>query len=287
MPAQAKVIRENQETQLMSANGLVKGAARKVFGAYGVDESHIAYQILRGGSPGVMLDVGAAFGVSLAPFADDGWTVHAFEPDPHNFAVLAASYGSRANVTLVPKAVSDRRASLTLYTSDESPGVSSLTPFTDKHSPAATVEVVTLQDYLEDVGLERVDFLKIDVEGFERNVLKGYDWGMKPRLLVLEFDDMKTIPLGYTWHDLAKELLARGYGVLVSEWYPVVRYGVAHRWRGFKTYPADLADERSWGNLIAIDSRFDDLLKLATTTTRRYRVRSAVERLRRRQLMPR
>jgi hypothetical protein len=104
-------------------------------------------------------------------------------------------------------------------------------------------------------------------------------------MLVLEFDDAKTVARGYTWRGLADELVAHDYQVLVSEWFPVARYGAAHRWRRFKTYPTELADPRGWGNLIAADrhaDQFASLIKAAGNEQRRYKLRTGVERLRRR-----
>ena len=95
-----------------------------------------------------MLDVGAHYGDSLAAFARDGWSIHAFEPDPANRRELESAFGGRPNVKIVPKAVSDAPGELSLYTSDESSGISSLAPFTPGHAFAATVEVITLRDYL-------------------------------------------------------------------------------------------------------------------------------------------
>ena len=114
-----------------------------------------------------------------------------------------------------------------------------------------------MRDYLAEHGVETVDFLKIDVEGFERHVLDGYDWLIKPEVIVLEFEDSKTVPLGYTWRDLADTLVARDYQVLVSEWFPGQRYGGSHRWRRFARYPTELEDPSAWGNLIAARSLSD------------------------------
>jgi hypothetical protein len=59
--------------------------------------------------------------------------------------------------------------------------------------------------------------------------------------------------LGYNFHDLANFLTERGYRVLVSEWYPVVRYGGPHKWRSFWTFPGEPEGaERAHGNLIAV-----------------------------------
>lgn len=195
-----------------------------------------------------MVDIGAHYGSSLAPFADDGWTVHAFEPDPANRAELQASFGGRPNVTIIPKAVADVSGEMMLFTSQLSTGVSSLSAFTTTHRPTALVPVITMAEYLADAGVDTVDFMTIDVEGFERHVLQGYDWAVRPRMIVLEFEDFKTLPLGYSWTDLADDLVAHGYEVLVSEWFPVARYGGNHQWRRFARYPTELADPKAWGN---------------------------------------
>lgn len=262
-----------------------KSIGRRVLGTYYLDECDLVQEFLGPGPGRVMLDVGAAFGESLAPFAADGWEVHAFEPDPSNRETLVRDYGRHSNVTIVPSAVSDAPGSLTLFTSPESPGISSLSPFTPAHVPSGEVPVTTLGEYLSSTpDIERIDFLKIDVEGFEANVLAGHDWSMPPGVIVLEFENRKTLPLGYSWRDLADELLARGYGVVASEWYPIERYGAVHRWRAFHPYPATLHDENAWGNLIATRERYDDLVAMTSRTERRYRARERFERARRSKL---
>lgn len=235
-----------------------------------------------GQTPGVMVDVGAHYGFSLAPFAEAGWSVHAFEPDPTNRAELMKGPGSRANVTVVPKGVSDELGSLPLYVSPESSGVSSLAPFTDAHQPTATVDITTLASYVAEAGIATIDFLKIDVEGFERNVLRGHDWSIKPRVMVIEFEDSKTVPLGYSWRDLADEVVGHGYTILVSEWAPIVQYGQAHTWRRFVRYPTALLDDAAWGNFIAVQGDIEPFERAARVAARKLRIRSQVERVLRR-----
>lgn len=225
---------------------------------------------------GVMIDVGAHYGSSLAPFAKDGWEVHAFEPDPANWAKLAATYGGYPNVTIVQKAVSDQTGEMPLFTSDESTGISSLASFTAGHAHSANVEVLKLRDYMADANIHTVDFMKVDVEGFERHVLDGYDWIIAPNVLLLEFEDSKTISLGYSWRDLADELCSRGYQVLVSEWFPILQYGSGHQWRHFRLYPVELSDPHAWGNLLAAKT-LDQLTPAIRVATARYRVRQRIE----------
>jgi FkbM family methyltransferase len=228
-----------------------------------------------------MLDVGACHGATAIPFATEGWDVHAFEPDSTNREVLEAAVAYIPLVTIVPKAVADHPGTLTLYRSDESVGISSLAPFTDSHSAAHVVEVVTLTDYLADASVGSVDFLKIDVEGFEREVLGGFPWNSyTPDAIVLEFEDLKTVPRGYSWTDLADGLVEHGYGVMVSEWAPIERYGVAHKWLRFIDYPTHLSDERAWGNLIAVRPHlYRQLERESRRVERIFRLRSILPRI--------
>jgi FkbM family methyltransferase len=229
----------------------LKAVGRRVLGTGLISEPTIAQQVLAS-SHGVMLDVGAHNGMSLESFASKpGWEIHAFEPDVANCSELRATYGGYRNVHIVPKGVSATPGPLTLYTSPESTGVSSFAPFTPLHRPTATVDVVTLATYMADHSITNVDFLKIDVEGFEREVLAGYDWSIEPRCVVMEFEDAKTVPRGYRWTDLAETLLRHDYDVRVSEWFPLTHYGGGHQWRRFAKYPTSLADPEGWGNLLA------------------------------------
>ena len=232
-----------------------------------------------------MLDVGAHYGSSLAPFAEDGWEVYAFEPDPANRVYLESAFAANSNVTIVPAAVSDAAGEMSLFTSTLSTGISSLAPFTTTHEATTRVPVITLRDFMTDTGITAVDFMKIDVEGFERNVLEGFDWTILPRVIMLEFEDSKTIPLGYSWTDLASILEAQGYQVLVSEWLPIARYGGAHEWRRLARYPTALADARGWGNLLAaVDVA--PLLASARRAIARHRVRKSLANIVRRRGAP-
>lgn len=227
-----------------------------------------------------MLDVGAHSGESLARFAEDGWTVHAFEPDPANRAKLEAVAGQYARVTVVPAAVGAERGQMVLYKSAESSGISSLAAFTPGHTASERVDVVSLGAYMQEHGIRAVDFLKVDVEGYERMVLDGYDWSVLPRLVELEFEDRKTVPLGYTWRDLVDLLQDRGYMVVVSEWEPIQRYGTGQSWRCWGTEPYRLADADGWGNLLAARSVDDRelLLRAMKRMERIYRARKALHR---------
>lgn len=206
------------------------------------------------GNRGFMLDVGGHRGESFEEFAEHGWNVHSFEPNPANHPYIQKRIeAAKGRVTLFPVAVSDTpQKGLAFYLSDESTGISSLHAFHETHKEGFVVDAVTLSEHCREHGITHVDFLKIDVEGHDFFVLKGIDWEhVAPDVVVCEFEDRKTVPLGYDYRDMADFLVERGYHVIVSEWYPIQRYGTRHKWRRHSDYPCDLAEADGWGNLIA------------------------------------
>jgi len=233
------------------------------------DEAQIAFEALKAGEcKGLMIDAGAHVGGALAPFAHSGWQVLAFEPDSENREQLVDAFGEFQNVDIDSRAVSDTVSEKSvLYRSDESTGISGLSPFHPSHQPCEEVRVTTLTRVLDEREMtdREITFLKVDTEGFDLNVLKGVPWqANSPELVLCEFEDSKTVPLGYTFHDLADYLVDRGYRLIVSEWYPIRQYGVQHDWRRFALYPCDLEDSRAWGNILAAktDRVFERLLRI-------------------------
>ncbi len=199
-----------------------------------------------------MIDVGAHWGSSLLAFAQQSWTVHAFEPDPLNCARLMGAIEGLETVTVDPRAVSTTDGkTVSLYTSPISSGISSLDAFHSTHRVTTEVQTVRLDTYIQEEDIERVDFLKIDVEGRDLDVLESFPWAThQPTVVICEFEDRKTTRLGHTYREIAEFLTGHGFDVLISEWYPIVEYGLAHRWRRAVRYPAEISAE-SWGNLIA------------------------------------
>jgi hypothetical protein len=86
-------------------------------------------------------------------------------------------------------------------------------------------------------------------------------------VIVCEFEDSKTKPLGYSFHDLARFIQSKGYRLLISEWKPVQQYGGLHDWNRFSEYPCELSEEKAWGNIIATNSEF--LYKALLTRAKR------------------
>jgi len=236
---------------------------------YKPDETRIVFDALEADKfNGLMIDVGAHFGDSIFPFAQSGWRVFAFEPDSKNREILNKAFDGFSNVVIDNRAVSNQiQEKAILFRSEVSSGISGLSSFHPSHKPGEDVNVITLEYFFGEKGIEgqTIDFLKIDTEGFDLLILQGIPWSkISPRLILCEFEDSKTIPLGYTFHDLANYLVNQGYKLIVSEWHPIKKYGGPHDWRRFASYPCKLEDPNAWGNILATkeDNLYFSLIRL-------------------------
>ncbi len=220
-----------------------------------VDETNVVAHLLsrHKGREHTLIDVGAHFGTSSSYFHKLGWTIHCFEPDANNRQKLLGRYRNAENVTIDTRAVSDKPAhGASFFSSEESTGISGLHAFRPSHTKDSCVDVTTITDIIAERNIQKIDFLKIDVEGFDFSVLKGVPWDfMKPDVIECEFEDAKTVPLGHTWRDIANYLNDRGYTVYICEWHPIIRYGIRHEWRRVLPFPSVDISSTAWGNFLA------------------------------------
>ncbi|HEY4075155.1 MAG TPA: FkbM family methyltransferase [Herbaspirillum sp.] len=124
--------------------------------------------------PGMhIVDVGANIGIYTRFFSGlSGYTghVHAFEPAPANFRRLQQNVGSIANVSLNHAAIGGHGGTIKLFISDEL-NVDHRTFDSGDGRLGIDVPLVSLDSYFS--SGERVDLIKIDVQGFELSVLQG------------------------------------------------------------------------------------------------------------------
>jgi len=138
----------------------------------------------------VILDVGAHIGIHTVHLAKRGKFVIAVEPEPHNLSLLKKNIENQGvydKVVILPFAVCDYNGESLLYLHGSSGG-HSLRPI---GSRAIKVECRRLDSTLNTMGIDKVDVVKIDVEGFEEKVLaglKGVFYLNPPRILVVEVD---------------------------------------------------------------------------------------------------
>jgi FkbM family methyltransferase len=157
----------------------------------------------------VSIDVGANKGVYSYALLPHSKSVHAFEPNPKIFRVLSS--WAHGQVELHPEALSNVSELTELLVPRSENGFSnqgaslSATKVSGDHRKV-TVRAVRF----DDLGISNVGFMKIDVEGFEREVLEGASDTLRrdrPNLLV-EMEEAHTqVPIT----DMVQTVTAYGY----------------------------------------------------------------------------
>ena len=120
----------------------------------------------------VIVDVGAGIGEFTLWCADAGARVVAFEPDPLAFSCLERNTASLRNVSIFPYALWKENARLRLHGSIDTTQ-SSLIEDGKSNSRDADVEAWPLDLVQPIVRLPVIDFMKIDGEGVEPEILAG------------------------------------------------------------------------------------------------------------------
>ncbi len=131
-------------------------------------------------NPFVLLDVGAnQGGYALAANAIlKNCAIYCFEPAPKTFVKLQAAAASFSNIQIFNFGLSAQKAQSSLFFSESVSGLASLYDrpvFREKGMNAASVSISldTVDSFCEKRGITEIDFLKLDVEGHELEVLKG------------------------------------------------------------------------------------------------------------------
>jgi FkbM family methyltransferase len=127
----------------------------------------------------IVVDIGANIGYTTLNFARicNNGSVYCFEPDSDNYRKLQENIGRNnfPNVNALQIAVGSTSESKTLSKIEKhNPGANRILP-TDTHAnyDSERVTVRTLDEVANELSIQKIDLIKIDVEGFELFVLKG------------------------------------------------------------------------------------------------------------------
>lgn len=136
------------------------------------------------GSPLTIFDVGANVGGFLGKlntgFADVPRRIHSFEPSPRTFAMLSQAIAERAIADVEPHnfGFGKEDATLELFSDRAGSAIASLYQRRMDHFSTAldqkeTVTLRTIDGFCTEQGIERIHYLKLDVEGHELDCLAG------------------------------------------------------------------------------------------------------------------
>ena len=169
---------------------------------------------LKGRASPVVFDVGANEGEWVAAVVKGapGAQIHAFEPQEALATKIAARHPS---VRVNNVAVGDQAGELALYDYADHSGSQHASVISGvietvhgATSRSTNVQVVTIDDYCRQHAVTSIDLLKIDVEGYEMNVLRGADHMVREgRVEAIQFEFNEMNVLGRTFlHDFMSRL---------------------------------------------------------------------------------
>ena len=139
-------------------------------------------------NPATIIDAGANIGAATLFFAHHypSARIFAIEPEATNFAMLKRNCGSLPDVTLIEAALWSKPAHLSVADAGEK-----FTAFvTEGAADGAAVEAVTVDGLMSAYGLDRIDLLKMDVEGAEKEIFTADTrWLDKVDVVAIELHD--------------------------------------------------------------------------------------------------
>jgi FkbM family methyltransferase len=166
----------------------------------------------------IVIDVGAHIGSFSILAATIARRVLAFEPEPSNYEMLKKNRALNRleNLSLFEMAVSgsDGYQALSVYEAS-STGNHSLYSMASKKMVERNVETISLKEIMKREGLLRVDFLKLDCEGAEHDILKKMGSETAARIMGIVMETHR-VPVESSI-DIPKRLGELGFEVRVEQ----------------------------------------------------------------------
>lgn len=166
-------------------------------------------------------------------------TIHTFEPVPTLYKDLVKNIASYKNIFSYPMALSDKNGKATFYLSefDTNPGVVSqssslLQPKEHlKCAPGVVfknqieVDTITLDDWAKLNNVNHIDFLWLDMQGYELNALKSAKDILKSvKVIVTEVEFVEAYAGQPLYSDVKKWLEEQGFKMVAKNFSPAISH---------------------------------------------------------------
>lgn len=167
--------------------------------------------------PTVIIDGGANVGgysLMIYQFNPEA-KIYAFEPVRDTFEILKATVQEKESITPIRKGLYKETCSkeINLFSSNTHSSIVDIKGLNYQTTDNETIELIKGDDFLKQSKIQEVDFLKIDVEGAEYDVLLGFEKH-------LEKGKIKMIQFEYGYINIStKKLLIDFYKYLESKGY--------------------------------------------------------------------
>ncbi len=166
----------------------------------------------------IVLDVGANIGyysVLLSKLVGDKGKVLCFEPTEHYRTVLNMNLEANYihNAEVFPFGLSNKNQQLEIQIGSSSASLHNPGSLPSERNELITLR--TLDNFMENRCLERIDFIKVDIDGHEPLFLEGA-WKTLEKynpLILLEISHLHYLEAGYTAWNFYETLTTKGYKI--------------------------------------------------------------------------
>lgn len=149
------------------------------------------YHFKHRSKPHFILDAGANIGLAAVFFKRKfpDVSIICIEPEPSNFEMLKKNTEKYNGITCIRKGVWNKTCSLQIL--DDGLGEWGFTVKEVSDGLPNTVQAVSISDIMKENGIQKIDVLKMDIEGSEMEVMsENYeDWISKTQTLLIETHD--------------------------------------------------------------------------------------------------
>ena len=171
----------------------------------------------------IVVDVGANIGYYAMLFGKlvgGSGAVHAFEPaaSTHRSLVRNVALNHADNVHVHRLALSDRRRESRLVRFDLNPALNRIAQ--PGEAGAEDIRVTTLDAFVEDAHLSRLDLIKVDIEGAEGEFLGGAEATITrfSPILMIELNAGALERFGCRPEEIRERIAAMGYAIRRPTW---------------------------------------------------------------------
>jgi FkbM family methyltransferase len=161
--------------------------------------AYVRSKVNRKGEGNIIFDVGANLGnyamELVTVFSKENDTIYSFEPSKETYKALLKTIDGNPRIIPCNFGIGDAATTLELYTDNDTSGLASvyqrkLGHYNIDMSKHETINIDTIDNFCAKNNIQRIDFLKLDIEGNELNALLGAQQmlkGKKIQFIQFEF----------------------------------------------------------------------------------------------------
>jgi len=168
----------------------------------------------------IVFDVGAnigAFSLFASQFASK---VFSFEPEPKNYEMLLKNISINGITNIIPyrRAISNSDGTMDFYLYPDTyhTGCHSLFKLNNANTEKIQVEISTLENVMEKEKLSKIDFLKLDCEGAEYDILKSINKKTADKIKYIAMETHEGRYSEENYYDIPTYLNEIGYEVMTE-----------------------------------------------------------------------